>query len=361
MGVATTYGRTGRRWGRAGARRWSVGLLVSATVLLTAAGPALAATPGTRSAASAPFPAFDAPSAIAAAGADLFVANAADSTVTEIAAASGSLVATISAKRFGLDHPTAEAVVGADLFVANGRGDSVSEIKMASRHHIRTIKGTRYGFSDPVALASAGADLFVLNGTGSVTEMATSNGALVGRAAGAAYHFDRPTGIGVADGLVFVVNSASNSVTVLRAATRAVVATLSGPSFAFSSPIGVTFDGAHVWVTNQADESVTELSPVTLQALNVVVSGNLPMVGPIAYGDGYVFTVSPPGSSPMVSQIVPSSADVTWMMCNTNGPYLFNDPQSLAVDGENLWVANEGGNSLTEMDADSGALIRTVF
>jgi len=74
-----------------------------------------------------------------------------------------------------------------------------------------------------------------------------------------------------------------------------------------------------VWVTNQADESVTEFSPTTLDELNVLVSGNLPMVGPIAYGDGYVFTVSPPGSSPMVSQITPSPATVTWMMCNTNG------------------------------------------
>ncbi len=90
-------------------------------------------------------------------------------------------------------------------------------------------------------------------------------------------------------------------------------------------------------------------------------SDNLPMVGPITYGDGYIFTVSPPGASPMVSQVVPSSATVSWMMCNTNGPYLFNNPEAAVVSGENLWIVNEGGNSLTEMDTDSGALIRTVF
>jgi hypothetical protein len=48
------------------------------------------------------------------------------------------------------------------------------------------------------------------------------------------------------------------------------------------------------------------------------------------------------------------------MMCNTNGPYLFNNPQSAVVAGSNLWVVNEGSSSLTEMDTDSGALIRTI-
>jgi DNA-binding beta-propeller fold protein YncE len=119
-------------------------------------------------------------------------------------------------------------------------------------------------------------------------------------------------------------------------------------------------DGTNMWVTNQGDESVTEFSPATLGELNVLVSWNLPMVGPIAYGNGYLFAVSPPGSSPMVSQITPSPASVNWMMCNTNGPYLFNNPQAAVVAGTNLWVVNEGGNSLTEMDTVTGNLIRTV-
>jgi len=55
-----------------------------------------------------------------------------------------------------------------------------------------------------------------------------------------------------------------------------------------------------------------------------------------------------------------------WMMCNTNGPYEFSNPQALAVAGSTLWVVNEGGlnapygPSLTEMNASSGALIRTI-
>ena len=305
-------------------------------------------------------PEFAAPSGVALVGNDLFVANSAGNSVSELNQSTGALVATISATKFGFKRPTAIVAVGNDLFVANGAGNSVSELTASTRRHVRTVKGSRYGFNDPVALAASGADLFVLNHAGSLTEITTAKGALLGAASGPAFGFHAPTGLAVARGRVFVANSTANTVTVVNAATRAHVATLSGPTFAFDSPIGVAFDGADIWVTNQGDESVTELSASTLAALNVIVSGNLPMVGPIAFGDGYIFTLSPPGSSPMVTQIVPSPATVTWMMCNTNGPYLFNNPQALVVAGSHLWVVNEGGSSLTEMDADSGALIRTL-
>jgi hypothetical protein len=107
---------------------------------------------------------------------------------------------------------------------------------------------------------------------------------------------------------------------------------------------------------------VTELEAASGAAVQVITSdaGYLPIPGPITFGDGYVFAADPPGSSPMITQITAKSGTVKWMMCNTNGPYLFNNPESLVVAGADLWVVNEGGNSLTEMDADSGALITTI-
>ncbi len=303
---------------------------------------------------------FDAPTSAAVVGADLFVTNGANNSVTEVKASNGSYVATVSGKRYGFRAPAAVVAVGHDLFVANSGDNSVTEFKAADRKHVRTISGPSYGFADPIALASSGQDLFVLNGAGSITEVATGSGALIGSASGATFGFDDPTGLAIADGDVFVANSGADTVTVIDAEDLMFVASLSGLTFAFSTPIGLAFDGTNMWVTNQGDESVTEFSPITRDELNVLVSSNLPMVGPIAYGNGYVFAVSPPGSSPMVTQITPAPASVNWMMCNTNGPYLFNNPQALVVAGANLWVVNQGGNSLTEMDTVTGALIRTV-
>jgi hypothetical protein len=354
--------------GKSGLRLWHYGFVASTVGALVAVTALVAGAPATaQGVASHSVKArhhsydFDAPTSVALVGSNLFVANGNNKSVTEVKASDGSYVTTISGKHFGFDAPTAITAVGGDLFVANSANDSVTEFKAAGHKHIRTIEGRSYGFSHPIALASSGQDLFVLNGTGSVTEVAAATGALVGTASGSLYGFAEPTGLAVADGDVFVANSAANTVTVLKAATRTFVASLSGSSFAFSTPTGVTFDGTNVWVTNAGDSSVTEFSPITLNALNVLVNGNLPMAGPIASGDGYVFAVSPWGSSPMVTQITPSPASVNWMMCNTNGPYLFNNPQSLVVSGSTLWIVSEGSNSLTEMNAVSGDLIQTIF
>jgi PQQ-like domain len=305
---------------------------------------------------------FGSPDAASVYGGNLFVANSGKSSVTEVNASSGSYVRTISGKGTGLDAPSATVVTGGDLFVANRSNDTVSEFKTSNGQHIRTISGTRYRLSSPIALALDGPDLFVLNGTGSITEVAVASGALVGTASGSAFKFKSPTALAVAHGRVFVVNSSGNTVSVLNAGTRKLLASLAGSQFQFNSPKGIAYDGTNLWVTNQAGDSVTEFSPTSLRELKVVTSdeGYFPDIGPITYGDGYLFTASPPGASPMVTQIIRSPLSEPWMMCNTNGPYLFNNPQAMAVSGENLWVVNEGGSSLTEMNTDSGALIRTV-
>lgn len=341
----------------------SVAAALLGAMALTTAGPAFARGHGARARPPAFSYAFNAPTSAAAVGNDLFVTNGGSNSVTEVSTSTGGFVAGVSAKRYKLQYPSAIVAVGADLFVANAAGNSITEISALNLKHLRTIHRPKYHLSDPIALAPFGQDVFVLNGSGSVTEINAGSGALVGSASGAAFGFDGPTGLAVANGLVFVANSASNTVTVINAQTRALVAILSGPSYSFSTPIGVAFDGTDVWVTNQNADSVTEISATTLQAVHVLVdTTNLPSIGPITFGDGYVFTLSPPGWSPMVSQIQISASPLTvqWMMCNTNGPYMFSNPQAAIVNGENLWVVNEGGNSLTEMDADSGALIRTV-
>ena len=336
------------------------GALAAATLLLMGgqAGAGSPAGPGPAQPADAY--GFAAPASAALVGADLFVANNAGNSVTEVDASTGAFVSSIAGAAFKLDGPTAIEAVGTQLFVANGAGNSLTEFNASDGSLVRTISGARFKLSDPIALAAKSGHLFVLNSAGSVTEVATGTGRLIGVASGAQFGFDSPTAIAVAGRNLFVTNSAGNSVTEIDTQTRSFVATLSGPSYGFSEPTGVAFDGKHLWVTNQTGGSVTEIGPYTGNALQVIVNGNLPWPGPVTTGDGYVFAASPPGASPMVTQVTASTGSVNWMMCNTNGPYLFNNPQSLVVAGPDLWVVNEGGNSLTQMDAVTGALIQTV-
>ncbi len=38
----------------------------------------------------------------------------------------------------------------------------------------------------------------------------------------------------------------------------------------------------------------------------------------------------------------------------------FNKPSALVSDGSHIWVTNEGGNSVTELSASDGSLVRVV-
>ncbi|HLN06731.1 MAG TPA: hypothetical protein VK217_10670, partial [Acidimicrobiales bacterium] len=125
-------------------------------------------------------------------------------------------------------------------------------------------------------------------------------------------------------------------------------------------------DGTHIWVSDSASNSVTEINPAG-GSLDRIVSGSSylftdpsPVTVSVSPGRTLIYVASPPGSSPMVTAFSPSSGPADWAMCNTNGPYEFNNPQALLVTGGSLWVANTGGNSLTEMYATTGALIRRI-
>jgi hypothetical protein len=224
---------------------------------------------------------------------------------------------------------------------------------------VRTISGAQFEFSHPIAIAAKHHHLFVLSSGGVVTEVAATTGHFMQAASGTQFGFDAPTALAVGGDDLFVTNSKANTVTEIDIQTMTLVGILSGATYEFSEPAGIAFDGTNLWVTNETGGSVTEIAAATGLAVQVVVNGYLPTPAPITDGDGYLFTASPPGSSPMVTQITAKTASVNWMMCNTNGPYLFDNPQSLVVAGPDLWVINQGGSSLTEMDAATGALIGT--
>jgi DNA-binding beta-propeller fold protein YncE len=44
----------------------------------------------------------------------------------------------------------------------------------------------------------------------------------------------------------------------------------------------------------------------------------------------------------------------------SGNPYHFSNPSSIAFDGTHVWVANWGGNSVTELDASNGAWDQTL-
>ena len=62
----------------------------------------------------------------------------------------------------------------------------------------------------------------------------------------------------------------------------------------------------------------------------------------------------------MVTSYAAVGTAYQWMMCNSNGPYNFNNPQAMLVVGTELWVANTSGNSLTQMNAITGDYLQRI-
>ena len=59
----------------------------------------------------------------------------------------------------------------------------------------------------------------------------------------------------------------------------------------------------------------------------------------IVTSGGYVYVDSPPGSSPMITEVNASNSEGDWYECNTNSPDPdFDNPTGLVVTGSDAWV-----------------------
>jgi outer membrane protein assembly factor BamB len=284
---------------------------------------------------------FKGPDAMAVAGAKLFVMNGSGNSLTEINASTGALVRVISGPAYSLYDPSAVAVAGDDLFVAsdprNGLDPgSLTEINASTGALVRIISGPAYQFNGPEALAVAGDDLFVANepvdglDPGSLTEIDASTGALVRIISGAAYQFHGPNALVVASDNLFVVDGDIGPLTEIDAATGRMVRVIRSTDPA-DGPGELTAAGDDVFLANWGD-SLTEINARTGRLIRVVSDRWQCVFG---------------------------------LLCPN---YQFNQPEALAVAGEDLFVGNNpsnandphGTHSVTEINASTGALERVI-
>jgi hypothetical protein len=343
-------------------------LAVAATVGTTTAA-ATAAGAASRAGAARPSaatPLFDAPDAMAVVGADLFVADRASNAVTEVATASpAKLVHSIHGSAYGFSTPDAMVAYGSDVIVASLAGN-VSSFSASTGAHLWTAAAGD-GLNSPDALSLVGSNLFVADSGAAgpqVTELDAANGKLVRIVHGKQYGFDDPVSIAHAPAGMFVVNQKTDSVTEFNETTGAFVRQINGSRYQFNVPAGSTSDGTNVWVADSGNDSFTEFSASTGALVAVFNNSDagygLTDPGPIAFGDKQVYIASPPGSSPMITGAWVSNGGLNFWMCNANDSrFKFDNPQALLVSGgsADLWIANEGGNSITEISAATGDYI----
>lgn len=254
---------------------------------------------------------FNFPYGIASDGQHLYVADSGRNLIRKIVIATSEVSILAGSGYFGavdargkqasFNHPFGITTDGARLFVADSGNNKVRQITLAT--------------GDVVTLAGSG-DYGAFDGTGAEAS------------------FSRPIGI-TTDGVnLYVADTGSNKIRKVVIAT-AEVSTLAGSGVAgfhdaegsiarFSAPAGVTTDGNFVYVADQGNNRIRRIAIASSEVSTVAGTGDY------WYNDIYD------------SQVIGG----WWPAEQSN----FRRPAGIAMDGDNLYVADSENNEIRQID-----------
>ena len=255
---------------------------------------------------------FKGPAAIATDGTNLYVADSLNNTIRKVTISSGfvltvagSLNAVGATDGTGagasFDQPPGITTDGTNLYVADASNNSIRKIVKATGA-VTTLVGATGNLKHPVGIAVQGTNLYVANTTGhNIQRVNLSTGA-------------------VAD----FVGSATN-----------VVGSADGTGTAafFNAPEGLATDGTFLYVADQGNNIIRKVEIAT----GVVTT--------LAGAGGAVSTDAPTGTAGTAG-----AAD------GVGAAAQFKSPTGVTTDGTNLYVVDEGNNTIRKIVIGSGAV-----
>jgi DNA-binding beta-propeller fold protein YncE len=328
-----------------------------------------------------PSKALSAPTAIAAAGNRVWIANSFYRAtndagwVTELNARTGALIRVISARRDGLTDPEAIAAAGNRVWVVNGSASTITELD-AGGALIRVISGKRYQLDDPGAVTADENRVWVANlGRDSITEINARTGSLIRVITGKRYQLDSggfAVAIAAGGNEIWVPNANGNSVTEINATTGALIRVISAKGYQLNGPVEVAVTGNRVWVvsSSSANCSVTEINATTGALIRVITSLPNYSFATVAGGSGVWFVTNVgvkgvDGSGPAGS-ITDLSAATGQLVHNIAAtPFATSYPGgAITAAGGHVWVADTNFYSaagwVAELSAATGVLTRVI-
>jgi YVTN family beta-propeller protein len=263
------------------------------------------------------------PVAVAFDGANMWVVNNNDATVSVLRASDGAHVMTPTVGGI----PSGIAFDGANMWVTNSADNTVSVLRASDGSQVRTP-----GVGNvPVGIAFDGTNMWVVNRSdNSVSVLRASDGAHVMTPTVGTF----PQTIAFDGANMWVVNEIDNSVSVLRASDGFHVMT---PTVG-SSPRAIAFDGTNMWVANEIDNSVSVLRASDGAHVMTPTVGSHPLGLALDGTNMWVTNFSSNNVS------VLRASDGAHVMTTTVG----SSPWGIAFDGANMWVANYLGNTVSK-------------
>ncbi|HET7451958.1 MAG TPA: S-layer homology domain-containing protein [Thermoanaerobaculia bacterium] len=229
-------------------------------------------------------------------------------------------------------EPKLLASDGADIWVANLGDGTVSRVRASDGTNLGTWTGASNASGILVAMgkvfvASVGGTLYMLDPSVAPTSVTTA--VAVGNGA---------SGLAFDGSKIWVANQSDGTVSIVSPGSP-FTAALAGASI--DSPAGIIFDGSNIWVTDQLQAHLLELSSDGSTISKTVTVGETPLYPAF---DGHNIWVPNNGDN---SLTVVRASDGTVLKTfsagngNQNG---LNNPIQAAFDGQRILVTNEGGS-----------------
>ena len=289
------------------------------------------------------------------------------------------LVGVYSGGRYGFDRPNSIAADGRHVWVLNGGNDSVTELDARTGARVQTLSAARYGFNatfnDTAGIIDDGANVWVGN-ENSVTQISAGDGSLIRT-------LRVPASVNIHGWYTALVRAGAQLWAATPDTCRPYCVSASDTGFYASvmefnasdgsyvravsrnttqAPMAVASDGAYVWVVGSdihgsaTAGSVTELNASDgrqLWSVSATIHYNpqATTYDSIAYADGHLWVAN--GES--VTELNAGNGRLVQVI--SGAQYQFNGPAVIVAAGTHVFVVNANGNSVTEIDSRTGALV----
>jgi len=276
-------------------------------------------------------------------------------------------------------QPTQMILVGGRLWVCNDGGNYLSEVNASTGAVIRTAGGRADRLSDPSDITTNGRFLWVTNyGDNLITELSALDGSLMRVIHPAGIRFQNASAISYSDGYIWVAAGGnvnhSSEIVELSASSGAIVRVVKRDIWA---PETIDAVGSQVWVGNLADvldettgnpnKSITELSARTgavERVLNLSHVGAGVQAATIAPYGGSLWisngSVEIPGTNYQAIEIHASTGHIIRLVGGAH-PWSkaeFGGPSGVSILDNRVWISDS--SNVVELDARTGKVIRIV-
>lgn len=248
---------------------------------------------------------------------------------------------------------------------------AVTEINATSGHLIRVVKSVNDGFDSPNAIAVGGSHVWITNGSlaptpptpdgttgNSVTELNATNGALVRIISSPKDKISIPDAVIVLGSNVWVGSTRNTRMVELNASNGSLVWTTNGTGSFYSSPLALTVTGSNFWEANRY--AVSEISGTT-RARRRTVSvdrGHRTEISEIASNGSDAWVTNIAGNS--VSEINAATGARVRVLGAAAGMLTALQGQGIALSAKDAWVTNLTKGVVVEVDITTGKLVRVI-